>query len=198
MAKPRSQGSDDTMEIFYSAPIVIAATAIVLFFAGWIGFWILAGLYSGHYLAQIIGALAFLFLLPMLLPFVADVARAWQHKGPVVILDAAGITDVRKKCPFIPWTDVDLVKLGVGNTAQYLCVEFREPDREREDAPVVFGIGSLLKRARAVGDWNVSLRLLSCRRLEVLRIAQAMRQRGLRQQLVEMNGAGRNGWSGTL
>jgi hypothetical protein len=40
--------------------------------------------------------------------------------------------------------------------------------------------------------------MLSCRRTEVLRAAQRMRQKGLRQQIVEMNKHDRSGWSGTL
>jgi len=198
MAKPRSQGSDDRVELFYSAPILIAATIAVVYVIGWIGFWMFAGLASGHILAQMIGALAFLFLLPLVLPFALAVVRAWGHKGPVVTMDATGITDVRKKCAFIPWKDVELVKLGVGNTASTLCIEFREPDREREDGPVFFWVGRFMKRWRALGDWNVSLRMLSCRRMDVLRAAQRMRQKGLRQRIVEMNKHNRNGWSGTL
>lgn len=198
MAKPRPKDSDDRVEIFYSAPILILATLAVVYVAGWIGFWMFAGLASGHILAQIIGAAAFLVMLPLLLPFLMAVVRAWRHKGPVVILDATGITDVRKTCAFIPWTDVELVKLGVGNTASTLCIEFRKPDPEREDGPVFFWLGRFMKRWRALGDWNVSLRMLSCRRMEVLRTAQRMRQKGLRQQIVEMNRHNRNGWSGTL
>ncbi len=198
MAQPTSRGSDDRVEIFYSAPILIAATIGVVYVAGWIGFWMFAGLVSGHILAQLIGAAALLVMLPLLMPFLMAIVRAWGHKGPVVTLDATGITDVRKKCQFIPWTDVDVVKLGLGNTASDLCIEFRKPDREREDGPVFFWFGAALKRSRALGDWNVSLRMLSCRRMEVLRAAQRMRQKGLRQQIVDMNRGNRNGWSGTL
>ncbi len=186
------------MELFYSAPILIVATIAVIYVAGWIGFWMYAGLAGGHILAQVIGAAALLVMLPLLTPFVLAVVRAWRHKGPVVTMDATGITDVRKKCQFIPWTDVDVVKLGLGNTASDLCIEFRKPDRAREDGPVFFWFGAALKRSRALGDWNVSLRMLSCRRTEVLRAAQRMRQKGLRQQIVEMNKHDRNGWSGTL
>lgn len=198
MARPRSQGSDDKVEIFYSAPILIVATFIVAFFACHVAFWTYAGLIGGHFLMQLMGGLTFFFLLPMLLPFVMAVVRAWRHKGPVVTIDATGITDVRKKCEFIPWVDVDLVKLGVGNTASFLCIEFRKPDPEREDGPVFSWVGRFMKRWRALGDWNVSLRMLSCRRLEVLHAAQRLRQKGLRQQIVEMNRHNRNGWSGTL
>lgn len=198
MARPRSPASDDRVEIFYSAPILIVATLGVVYVAGWIGFWMIAGLLSGHILAQVIGAAALLVILPLLLPFLMAIVRAWRHKGPVVTMDATGITDVRKKCQFIPWADVDVVKLGVGNTASYLCIEFRKPDREREDGPVFFWFGAALKRWRALGDWNVSLRMLSCRRMDVLRAAQRMRQKGLREQIVEMNRRNRNGWSGTL
>jgi hypothetical protein len=198
MPQPRSKPSDDRVELFYSAPILIVATIAVVYGAGWIGFWMYAGLAGGHILAQVIGAAALLVMLPLLMPFVLAVVRAWRHKGPVVTMDATGITDVRKKCQFIPWTDVDVVKLGLGNTASDLCIDFRKPDREREDGPVFSWIGWLFKRSRALGDWNVSLRMLSCRRTEVLRAAQRMRQKGLRQQIVEMNKHDRNGWSGTL
>jgi hypothetical protein len=198
MPQPRPKPSDDRVELFYSAPILIVATIAVVYVAGWIGFWMFAGLASGHILAQVIGAAALLVMLPLLMPFVLAVVRAWRHKGPVVTMDAMGITDVRKKCAFIPWTDVDVVKLGLGNTAADLCIEFRKPDREREDGPVFFWFGAALKRSRALGDWNVSLRMLSCRRMDVLRAAQRMRQKGIRQQIVELNKDNRSGWSGTL
>ncbi len=81
------------------------------------------------------------------------------------------MNDVRKTHDFIPWEDIGQIRLGVGETPSYLCFDFKKTDRTREDAPRLGGLGLLLKRARSLGDWNITLRL----------------------QIIEMNKANPNG-----
>ncbi|MES2972593.1 MAG: hypothetical protein V4757_03250 [Pseudomonadota bacterium] len=59
------------------------------------------------------GLLALLFGLPMLLALAPPLVRAWRHKGAVVVLNAEGVADARKKGDFIPWPGIGQVNLGV-------------------------------------------------------------------------------------
>ena len=197
MHKPRSR-TTDTLQIHYSPFVRMAATALLALVAGWVGYLAFVGLFSGHVLLLLFGAFAFVVGLGLLLPFVGPVLHAWGHKGPVLTLDQTGITDVRKTCSYIPWSDVGLINLGVGERASFLCIEFRRPDREREDAPRLLGLGRILKLASSLSDWNVSLRMLACNKQEVLAAARRLHQRSIRQQVVALNRGSSHGWSGTL
>jgi len=196
MSKPSSD-SPDRREYAYSLFKLLAATALLVWFTGWAVYLLIAAVFSGHivFMAAGVGALVGL---PLVLAFWGPILHGWRHSGPVVTLDTEGITDVRKKSDFIPWSDIARMDHGVGETAGFLCIHFRQTDRDREDAPRLFGLGYLLKRARSLGDWNVSLRLLSCRRREVLEAAERLRRKSVRRQVVELNKGNRNGWSGSL
>ena len=188
----------DRIEIHYSPLVVLAATGLFVLALGWIGFWVIAGLFGGHFLLLLVGSIALLVGMPMVLSFAPAIVHPWLHKGPVLTLDSQGVTDVRKKCSFIPWADIGLIKLGVGETASFLCFEFRRPDRQRQDLPRLGALGALLNRFRSTSDWNVTLRLLACRKREVLKAACRLHQQSIRQQVVERNKGKGTGWSGTL
>lgn len=185
-------------EYFYSWPKVMIATAMVLFFVGVVAFWTVLGLWGDHFLFAIVGTIAFFVLLPLLLPFVRAVVFAWMHKGPVVVIDTRGIRDLRKKVDFIPWTDIVRVELGVGETAPFLGVHFDRRDPAREDAPRAGLLGFLIKRFQGLADWNVSLRMLACRRAEVENTANRLRRTGLRDRLAAQPRRTTQDWSGTL
>lgn len=190
---------DEPLELHYSWFQTLWMTALWAYFAGAILYWALAGLVSGHVLVAVTGVAALLGIGPLLLTFVGPLWHAWTHKGPVVTLDARGVTDRRKKkAPFIPWPDIGQVSLGAGNTARFLCFEFRRADRERADPPPGWLAGGVLKRVRFLSDWNVDLGPLACRKLDVLRRAQRLHQQELRQRVVRMNQHSSQGWSGTL
>ncbi len=186
------------MELFYSRLSTVVATLVVAYAAFCIGYLALFALLGGNVIFLIYAGGGALFGALLLMPFAKAVVHAWRHTGPVVILDIDGVTDVRKTHAFIPWEDIGQISLGVGETASFLCIDFKKTDRAREDAPRLFGVGLLLKRARSLGDWNITLRLLKCRRTEVLRQARLMRQQALRRQIIEMNKSNPQGWSGTL
>lgn len=95
----------------------------------------------------------------MLLPFVKAVIHAWRHAGPVVILDIHGVTDVRKTHDFIPWDDIGQIRLGVGETASYLCFDFKKTDRTREDAP---RLGAWACCSNAPGRWATGTSPCAC------------------------------------
>jgi len=183
----RTPQAKDKLELYYSPVAVIAATGFFVWMVGWIVFWTFAGLVSGHFLAQLVGGVAVVFGVPLVLPFLPTIVHPWRYKGPVVTIDIDGISDVRKKCSFIPWSDIRRVTLGVGDTASILCFKFRRPDQRRADPPRLGLIGTLLKRMQFLGDWNVSLRLLACNRHETLKEAQRFCRRSIQRQVIELN-----------
>lgn len=190
---------DEPLELHYSWLHTLWSTALWAFFACWAIYLPLAGLFSGHMVLAMAGVVGLAFGGPMLLTFVGPLLHAWTHKGSVVTLDARGVTDRRKKkTPFIPWQDIGQISLGAGETARFLCFEFRRPDRERADPPPGWLAGGVLKRVRFLSDWNVNLGPLACRKLDVLRRAQRLHQQELRQRVVRMNRHNQQGWSGSL
>lgn len=190
---------DEPLELRYSLLQTLWSTALWAFFAGWAIYLPLVGLLSGQVVIATAGLVALAVVGPLLLSFVGPLLHTWSHKGPVVTLDARGVTDRRKrKAPFIPWQDIGQVSLGAGNTAHWLCFEFRRADRDRADPPPGWLAGAVLKRVRFLSDWNVNLRPLACRKLDVLRRAQRLHQQELRQRVVRMNQHSSQGWSGTL
>ena len=193
-----AQSQTNRIEIHYSPLVYIPATVLFLGTLVWICFWLIAGLFSGHILAIAVGGVATLVLGPMLLAFISAIVHPWRHRGPVVTLDEDGITDVRKKVSFVPWCDIGSIDLGVAETAAYLCVEFRRPDRQRQDLRSIGPLGTLLNRAHSLSDWNVTLRMLACKRQDLLRSARRLHQQDLRRQVVALNRQKDTGWSGQL
>lgn len=192
----------ERVDIGYSLLAVAFASAFYLLMLGQCLFWIM-GLFSRHPIGIAVGIGAIVGL-PLLLAFLPAMLHAWTHKGPVLSMDSEGVTDVRKKSSHIPWSIIGMVNLGVGERASYLCFGFRHADRQRQDAPLLGPIGVLLNRLYGLSDWNVSLRLLACKKREVLRMAEAFRQQSLRKRVVEINrklvpaSDPNQGWSGRL
>lgn len=197
---PRStaQSQNNRIEIHYSPFVYIPATVLFLVTVCWVCYWLVAALFSGHFLAIVVGGLATLGLGPILLSFLPAIVHPWRHEGPVLTLDEIGITDVRKKVSFIPWCDIGSIDLGVGETASYLCVEFRRPDRQRQDLRLLGPLGTFLSRTRSLSDWNVTLRMLACTKQDLLRTARRLHQQDLRRQVVALNKGQSAGWSGHL
>ena len=197
---PRTSAQSQTnrIEIHYSPLVYIPATALFLVTFCWVCFWLVAGLFSGHILAIAVGGLGTLVLGPVLLSLLSSVIHPWRHEGPVLTLDEEGITDVRKKVSFIPWRDIGSIELGIGETASYLRVEFRRPDRQRQDIRSLGPVGTFLSRAHSLSDWNVTLRMLACKKQDLLRSARRLHQQDLRRQVVALNKGKGTGWSGQL
>lgn len=196
--KKSIQSGSDRLELHYALWKVLPATLFLAAAFGWVGYSMLMGLASGHVLALVVAAVGALVCLPLLSTFVSSIVHPWRHRGPVVILDLDGVTDVRKEPDFLPWEEVAGVKLGVGEAASFLCFELRRPAGPAQEAPRLGALGVVAKRLRSLGDWNITLRLLACRRGEVLDAARTLRQRNTRRRVVELNKAKESGWSGTL
>jgi hypothetical protein len=189
---------DEPLEVHYSWLQTLWSTALWVFFAFWTIYVPLVGLFAGQMLF-VIFILPALLIVPVLLSYLGLLLHAWTYRGPVVTLDARGVTDPRKKnAPFIPWQDIGQISLGTGETARFLCFEFRRPDGRRADPPRLGWLGAWYKRWRFLSDWNVNLGPLACRKLDVLRRAQRLYQQELRQRVARMNQHQQQGWSGTL
>jgi len=184
--------------------MMVGASALFAWFAGWLVFWAYLAVFSGNVWLIFAGGVAVIFVGPLLLSLLPSVLHPWMHRGPVVIMDAEGVTDLRKKGQnrSIAWSEVGQVQLGSGNTSSYLAFEFRRPDREKQDGAVAGGLAVLFNRARLLSDWNISLRMVSCSRHEVLKQAKRLHQQNVRRHVVELNksrSTGHNhGWTGTL
>jgi hypothetical protein len=167
MSTPRSTpGAADrrTIQLFYSPFLMVAASALFAWFAGWLVFWAYLAVFSGNVWIIFTGGVFVIFVGPLLLSLLPSVLHPWRHRGPVVIMDAEGVTDVRKKGQnrSTAWSDVGQVQLGAGDTSAFLAFEFRRPDRKRQDGAVAGGLAVLYNRAQLLSDWNISLRMLSC------------------------------------
>ena len=186
------------IEIHYSPWVYMPATVLFLGTAGWLCFWLVASLVSGHILALAVGGVAVFVLGPVLLSFLPAVVHPWRHRGPVVVLDEDGITDVRQQVSFLPWSDVRSIHLGVGESAAWLCFEFRRADRSRQELGSLGRLGSFLSRTRSLSDWNVTLRMLACNKDDLLRSARRLHQLQVRRSVVALNDRPNSGWSGSL
>ncbi len=186
------------MEIYYSPLVYVPVTALFFLASCWVCFWVVAGLISGHVIAIVVGGVAAFGSAPLLLSLLSAVVHPWRHKGPVLTLDESGVTDIRKKVSFIPWSDVASINLGIGETASFLCFEFRVADRERQDLRALGPLGTLLSRTRSLSDWNVTLRMLACKKGDVLRAARRLQAQEVRRQVVSLNKGRDSGWSGKL
>jgi hypothetical protein len=191
--------TERSLELFYSRPLVIGATLLVGYFVCFPLYWLMAMIFSGHIFGIVLGLLGLLFGLPLVIPFVKVILHAWQHRGPVVIFSIDGVTDYRKQRAFVPWPEVNLIRLGVGETASFLCFVLHRSALEQEGTPRFFlGLGRVLKCLNGLGDWNISLRMLSCNKRDVLTQARKYYHLAIREQVVEMNKDKPCGWSGTL
>lgn len=198
MSSPPKPAAIASLGVHYSVVRVALFSALVLLALGWSAWWIVAAVASRHGLVVIVGAGGLLLGVFVAFLAVPAMVHAWRHRGPVVVIDEDGVTDVRKKVDFIGWPDVKEVTLGAGHTARFLCFTFRRPDPARVDPPRVPFLGWLMRGVRFLGDWNVDMRLLACSRREVLDRADAMMKRSMRQRVAELNKDNRHGWSGTL
>jgi hypothetical protein len=203
MDRQQPQPGPERIEISYSPWMILAVSLFFLWLLGTCLFW-LRGLFSGHPVGIIVGLGALVGLPLVLLMFLPTLLHAWTHRGPVLLIDSTGVTDVRKKVRHVPWSDIARVRLGSGERAAFLAFDFKRPDRQRQDLPLLGPIGVLLNRIYDLGDWNVSLRMLTGSRHQTLQRAEAMRQRSIRQEVVALNRSRiakddpYQGWSGRL
>jgi hypothetical protein len=192
-------GNPNPIRLYYSkaraAVVLVLLTACVT----WVGYLALAGLLTGHVVLLLSSLLMLAVVVPLAIAFARESARALTHRGPVVIMDARGITDTRQKVPFVAWDDVGELSLGgLSQTRGYLIFEFRTASTARARTPSFFLARFFVRKLLFLGDWHVDLRPLQCRPADVLRAARTLRQQAIRLQVVRLNAGRPDGWSGTL
>ncbi len=69
------------------------------------------------------------------LGFVVFAARLFQ-RGAAVVLDEAGILDVRSSFGLIPWAEITSLRTATVHSTRFLCVEVRDPGKYLARLPV--------------------------------------------------------------
>lgn len=181
------QVEPDTLEIYYSRPFAAFVLLVACVVTLWLASMAVRSLLSGHVVLVFSFVIVFAVCAIPVFSLFSAYLHAWSFKGPVVVFDAEGVTDVRQKHSFISWDDIGQISRGTGETIAYLCFEFRNTSVAKQHVPRPFLLGLIWRRARFLGDWNVNLRPLRCKYPEVLRAAKGFHQRSIRAKIVQMN-----------
>lgn len=178
--------SSDVLELHYSRPVALAVAVLTSLSALQV-LTLLPVLLQFNLLAIFgIGILAVLG--PIYFHLFRYLWRAFSERRTVVVLDWRGITDTRQRVEFVPWEDVQRVRLGSGDKSHYLCVELKSAAAGRYTrAPG--GWRLLLRYVESLGDWNVMLLTLKCSRGEVLALAESLRKAAIRRRVEQLNRA---------
>ncbi len=189
------------MKLYYSKPRAVAVLLFNLAVVVWVGYLILAGLFGGIIYLLIGGLVCAIAATPLVLLHVSEPIRALGTHDAVVILDASGITDLRKKDAFLDWNDVAQVTLGgVQPTRGYLIFELRDiaKAKARVGAPAPASAKLFGRKLLLLSDWHVNLRPLKCDLQHVHKMAERLRLAALRRKVSAMNAGSTGGWSERL
>lgn len=175
------------LELRYSRPValfvlVLAVGALLSQGTALIGLTQLRGLAP-------IALLALLAFAPVYWLLFRYVFRALSQQEPVVVLDEHGIHDVRQRQSFVAWDDVQRVRLGSGDKAHYLCLDYTVKAAGRLQSRLGGWWAMLWRVGDTLGDWNVYLLTLSGRRREIERHAEALRRAAIRRRVERLNAA---------
>lgn len=170
------------MTLHYSRPFagfVLVVTTIISLYLAMTSFRMLA---FGNVLS-IFGIVWTLVWAPFAVSLYRYYLRAWSFRGPVVTIDAKGITDIREQHPFVDWDHVKTVYLSrsapIKSGALLLCVEFRSTEVAKDYVHRPFALRRAYQKWHLAGHWNVSLRALSCSSFDVLRTAAAYHRKSI-------------------
>lgn len=171
--------SDPTpLSLHYSRPKALLALCLVVLLAGSFGYhlFLLASYVSASSSPAVLAALAATLAIAVALPFVAGPVRALRHAGPVVVLDAQGITDIRRAPDFIPWLDVSSITIGFYvPTRRWLVFQIHARAAGRLRTSTMARLRGFLRRGILLGDWHANLQPLDARVVEVLDVAERLR-----------------------
>ncbi len=178
--------SSDVLELHYSRPVAMAVAAFTSLSA--VQVLSLLPVLLQFNLIAIFGIGVLAVIGPIYLLLFRYVWRALAGGQAVVVLDTHGITDTRQRVEFVPWEDVQRVRLGSGDKSHYLCVELKSEAAGRYTrAPGAWRL--LLRYAETLGDWNVMLLTLKCTRAEVLAVSESLRKAAIRRRVEQLNRA---------
>lgn len=136
------------LELHYSRPVaisvlVLASALLLVQGSALLGLSLLRGVQVGAWIALALVA-------PLYAWVFRYVLRALTEREPVVVLDLDGIHDRRKRDPFLAWDDVQRVRLGRGDKAHYLCLDYTPAAAARAVAPGWL-VGHVVARHRYFG-----------------------------------------------
>ncbi len=198
MTTTQTAKDPEPIHLHYSRLRAFLGAGVLLAISLWIVWIFIAGLLSPNIVLMMADGASVLFIGPALAYHAVEPLRACVHRDPVVTLDAEGITDQRKKeGSFLSWDEVGQISLGyTSQTWSYLIFDYRNGVVARTR-----GQGhskAFFRRALNLGDWHVNLRLLACKRADVLRAAKRLQQAAVRREIVKKNGPSSQGWTGSL
>lgn len=172
------------LELHYSRPMAIVVGVLLLLGAAK-SLPVLVAMLQFNGIA-LIGLMVIAILAPFYLVLLRYVLAALTGKQAVVRLDADGITDTRQRVAFVPWDDVQRVRLGSGDKSHYLCIELKAGVAgSYTRAPT--GWRLILRFVETLGDWNVFLLTLRCSRAEVAATAESLRKAAIRRRVEQLN-----------
>lgn len=175
---------DVALELHYSRPVALVVGVLAALSAAQALPLLLALLQFNAIAILGLGALAIVG--PIYVLVFRYIYRALTGDHPVVTLDARGITDIRQRVEFVPWDDVQRVRLGAGDKSHYLCIELKPAVAGRYTrAPG--GWRLLLRFVESLGDWNVVLLTLRCSGAEVAATAETLRKAAIRRRVEQLN-----------
>ena len=166
------------LSLHYSRPKALLALCLVLLLAGSFGYhlFLLASYVSATSSPAVLAALAAALAVSLALPFVAGPIRALRHAGPVVVLDAQGITDIRRAPDFIPWLDVSSITIGFYvPTRRWLVFQLHARAAERLRTSRMARTRGFLRRCLLLGDWHANLQPLDARVGDIREAAERLR-----------------------
>ena len=176
----------EVLELHYSRPVAIFVGVLLTLSAGSVSPLLLALLQFNGLAIFGLGVLAIIG--PIYFVLYRYVLVAMTARQAVVRLDAHGITDTRQRVEFVPWDDVQRVRLGSGDKSHFLCIEFKAGVAGRYTRASA-GWRLLLRFIETLGDWNVMLLTLRCSRKEVEKTAETLRKAAIRRRVEQLNGA---------
>jgi hypothetical protein len=185
MIKP--QDSDDSgcseVVLYYSRIRAVIVLLVLFAISGWVGYLTYAALATGHVVLLMSAGVTLVFAAPLVIGHMIEPIRALRHQHAIVIIDAQGVTDHRKKDAFLAWEDIRRVSLGdLQPTRAYLIFHFRSVNVARQRLTRFARFVSVFRRMLCLGDWHVNLRPLRCKPADVLREAKRLRRLAIRSR----------------
>jgi hypothetical protein len=184
----------------YEAHYSKLQAVIVLLVAGGISVqpaWLIVGaLGSREGVWVTLGLLLLAVWAVFILPFIVLGLKALFTREAVIILDADGVTDVRRDPSYAAWDDISNISTGWDEYFFSLRFEFRDHAKAKEYVGSPYWPLWILRRLVGAHDWNLNMLLLDRSRTEMVEVAEAYRQNAIRRRIEEAN-AGRQ-WSGAL
>lgn len=179
------------MALYYIKPYVALGMLLNVSCAIYVGFMVIAA--GVAVITLPVAFIMLLFVAPFFIGIFLGQMKSLLWQGPVLVIDDTGITDLRERHSFVPWSDIEKIYLSRRRGPLVLCVNFRNADTIRRQLTRPFLLKLLFSKANFEGDWNLKLGALRCKHKEVLRVAKGYHSRSTREKFrkaIGLNTAG--------